>query len=194
MEYNNSGNGVLEQLFKRVQELEARVSKLENAGKSTGDAPSRHDESWLTQQMHWFNALLQTGSKEEVIAAVRASVQQESTWEIIDFADYTQYSMNHSYAVFSKNRQGLCFVMPYGRAENGNALYAAFPFPANGYWYERGKEILGHLYTLEKDTRSLFPQMEIAKVALVERRKDKTEDPDGYEYIPYQRGYLRING
>ena len=188
----------LDEISKLVTDLRADIIEMERAASMTGAAIGALSEMQLSSNeldgmIQWYNELMKLEDKSAIIQEFKHRLQYDTRLERIYFADYRRYCNDHSYAVFRKDANGSVFVMPTAQTVEGNRIYAAFPLPTNAYWYERGSELVNQMYSTEPETSSLFPRLSIGQIALLKRYRDTSEDPDGYEYVPYQRGFLRLN-
>ena len=192
---------MLDAISKQVSELKAGLLQMKQTDAAADAGISGVDGTptvlqpadELSRMVEWYNNLMKSESKPEIIDKLKHRLQEDKRLERIYFADYRRYCSDHSYAVFRRDDSGSCFVMPTNQKIGNNDIYAVFPLPANAYWYDLGKELISQIYISDKDTNSLSPRLDIARVALLRRYKDKSDDPNGYEYVPYQRGFLRFN-
>lgn len=192
---------VLDAIQQQVKELQNSILQMkEFNAKADADRPAVADATVVTpsaveldDMIQWYNDLMNTASKAEIIDKLKHRLQEDETLERLDFADYRRYCTDHSYAVFSRSKAGLCFVMPVALSAGGERVYAAFPLPVNAYWYDLGRELIGQIYSFDHDTTSLSPRLNILRIALLVRRKDSSDNPNGYEYVPYQQGFLQFN-
>lgn len=188
----------LDAISRLVTELRTDILQMERAASMTGvpaDAISEGELvcNELDDMIQWYNELMKFEDKSDIIDKLKHRLQYDTRLERIYFVDYRRYCNDHSYAVFCKNANGPAFVIPTTQTVDGDKIYAAFPLPTNAYWYERGSELVNQIYSTDMETLSLFPRLNIGRIALLKRYKDASDDPDGYEYVPYQRGFLRLN-
>lgn len=196
----------IKQLEHCVNRLSDQVSKLEKRAQASAllsdvvipaennDTPSANQrEIRLQQQQAWFNQMMESNKQALTPEYIEKHTKQWGAMQVIDFANQFRTVDNYQNAEFRENPRGRCFILPYREDESGTMVYAAFPYPLNRYWYERGKAQLDLLYNIAGSTQSMAPTISITSVALVASQQGPTNAPDDIVYIPYRRGYLYVS-
>lgn len=120
---------------------------------------------WLEEWTAIVNHAFLQETTEEVQNELRAALAQRSIpLVVIDFDDIGESQRDRSYALFSENPAGFCFVLP---SPNQDDEYAAFPYPASETWFLTGKTGVAALYEIQGTDRDYAPKLRITKPASV---------------------------
>lgn len=184
---------ILTQCIRQLQFLPSTAApQTAAAGTATSSFSNWDHQQWLMQERRWYNRMMNSEPCEEMPLIISKHAKTWKGLETVSFASRELAAADPSYALLSPNRQGRCIAVPFGTSPQGETLYAAFPNPLNTYWYEDGKALIERLYTIEGNASSYAPQLYIKDLAILQRRKDASDDPTSYEYFLTHRGYVRI--
>lgn len=153
-------------LSQNNQLLLALLSNLREGGApAVRPAAAPGGAQWLEEWTAVVNQAFMRETTEEIQSELHAAVEQHGErLLVIDFDDIGESQRDRSYAQFSENPSGFCFVLP---SPNGGEEYAAFPYPASETWFLTGKTGVGALYDIQGTDRDYAPRLRIIKPASI---------------------------
>ena len=139
----------------------------------------------------WLNACWQPDADQrDVLDAIRRRIATDPDARVLGFRDHVRALADSSYAEFAPDSDGRLFVLRCGQLAGGDALFAAFPYPVNDIWYDRGVTMLERLYNIHGARDFLSPCVQVGEAALLRA----TAVPGSMEtiYLPMRVGTMQV--
>ena len=192
----------LDRIEKSLQRLESMLSTGKYQALPEAEVHSEVENSDpntpMTTQLeiwrNWYNGLWENASDfSGVQSLINEMVSRQLGACVVDFRSDTEFYTSQTYTELTANRQGSCFILKVDEGKQGMGIFAAFPYPGNDIWYERGVVLLERLYTILDNSGYLSPRVNVQRVALLEGiQTDSTEDPSPV-YRLYKMGVMQVS-
>ena len=142
----------------------------------------------------WYNGLWENATDfSGVQSLINDMIGRQLASCVVDFRSDTEFYTSQTYTEVTSNRQGSCFILKVEDGKQGKGIFAAFPYPGNDIWFERGVVLLERLYSILGNSGFLCPRVTVQQVALLEGlQTDSTEDPSPV-YRLYKMGVMQVS-